>query len=63
LIEEGIADGSIAPCDVRMAAFTLFGAINTVPFWFHDKGPMSANEAGDALFAIVERALAAPPRT
>ena len=63
LINEGIADGSIAPCDVRMAAFALFGAINTVPFWFHDKGPLSASEAGDALFAIVERALTAHPST
>ncbi len=63
LIHEGIADGSIAPCDVRMAAFALFGAINTVPFWFNEKGRLSAGEAGDALFAIVERALAAQPRT
>ncbi|MDB5041062.1 MAG: bacterial regulatory s, tetR family protein [Candidatus Eremiobacteraeota bacterium] len=63
LIEEGIADGSIAPCDVRMAAFALFGAINTVPFWFHDEGSMSASEAGDALFAIVERALTAHSST
>ena len=28
LIEDGIADGSIAPVDVRMTAFTLAGALN-----------------------------------
>lgn len=30
LIEDGIADGSIAPCDAKVAAFTLAGALS----WF-----------------------------
>jgi AcrR family transcriptional regulator len=62
-IEEGIADGSIVRCDVRMATFALFGAINTVPFWYRDGGSLSPSQAADALFAIVERGLAAAPST
>ncbi len=35
LIEEGIADGSIAPCDVRMTGNAIMGSINWIPKWFH----------------------------
>jgi AcrR family transcriptional regulator len=61
LIAEGIADGSIRDCDVRLASFALFGAINWTPNWFHPDEALSASEAGDALFDIFERGLAAPP--
>lgn len=35
LIAEGIADGSIAPCDIRMTGNAIMGAINWIPKWFH----------------------------
>ena len=35
LIEEGIEDGSIAPCDVRMTGNAIMGSINWIPKWFH----------------------------
>ena len=35
LIEEGIADGSISPCDVRMTGNAIMGSINWIPKWFH----------------------------
>ena len=35
LIEEGIADGSILPCDVRMTGNAIMGAINWIPKWYH----------------------------
>ncbi len=38
LIEEGIADGSIAPCDVRMTGNAIMGSINWIPKWFHGDG-------------------------
>ncbi|QIG80790.1 TetR/AcrR family transcriptional regulator [Stakelama tenebrarum] len=38
LIEEGIADESIAPCDVRMTAFTLAGALNWPARWYRPEG-------------------------
>lgn len=42
LIEAGIADGSIAPVDVRIAAFTLAGALNWPARWHDPNGPLSA---------------------
>jgi len=35
LIAEGIRDGSIAPCDIRMTGNAIMGAINWIPKWFH----------------------------
>lgn len=33
LLEEGMADGSIRNCDVRLATAMLFGAFNWIPRW------------------------------
>ena len=35
LLDRGIGDGSIAPCDVRMTGNAIMGALNWVPKWFH----------------------------
>ena len=35
LLERGIDDGSIAPCDVRMTGNAIMGSLNWVPKWFH----------------------------
>ena len=35
LLERGIEDGSIAPCNVRMTGNAIMGSLNWVPKWFH----------------------------
>lgn len=35
LIEEGIADGSIGECDVRMTGNAIMGSVNWIPKWYH----------------------------
>jgi len=35
LLEEGIDDGSIRPCDVRMTGNAIMGALNWIPKWYH----------------------------
>lgn len=35
LLEKGIKDCSIAPCDVRMTGNSIMGSINWIPKWFH----------------------------
>jgi AcrR family transcriptional regulator len=39
LIRAGIADGSIAPCDPKMTAFALAGALNWIAFWHRADDP------------------------
>ena len=42
LLERGIADGSIAPCDVRMTGNAIMGSINWIPKWYHGDEKMAA---------------------
>lgn len=41
MLEEAVADGSIAVADVRLTAFTLAGALNWPARWHDPKGPLS----------------------
>jgi AcrR family transcriptional regulator len=43
-IEEGIADGSIAPCNSKLAAFALAGAINWIGSWYSPEGELGPEE-------------------
>jgi len=43
ILEQGIADGSIAPCDVRMTGNAIMGALNWVPKWFHGDAEVAEN--------------------
>ena len=42
LLEQGIRDGSIAPCDVRMTGNAIMGSLNWVPKWFHGDAEVAA---------------------
>ncbi|MCZ6828234.1 MAG: TetR/AcrR family transcriptional regulator [Gammaproteobacteria bacterium] len=44
IITAGIEDGSIAACDPKIAAFTLFGAMNWIIQWFDPALGYSAGE-------------------
>ena len=43
ILDRGIEDGSIVPCDVRMTGNAIMGAINWIPKWFHGKADMAAD--------------------
>ena len=42
ILEQGIGDGSIAPCDVRMTGNAVMGALNWVPKWYHGDADIAA---------------------
>jgi len=42
ILERGIGDGSIAPCDVRMTGNAVMGAINWIPKWYHGRRNLAA---------------------
>ena len=47
VLEQGIADGSFSPDDVKLRSFALLGAVNWIPRWFNPSGPASSNEIAD----------------
>jgi AcrR family transcriptional regulator len=52
LLEQGMADGSITPCDRRYALLVLFGSFNMLPKLYKDGGP-SPRQIGDTLIQMV----------
>lgn len=48
VIEEGMADGSIAPGDARLATFTVTGALNWIARWYDPAGPLPAEAVAKA---------------
>ncbi len=57
LIREGVQDGSIAPCDPKLAAFALAGALNWIAHWYREDQSLTGAEIAEAFVAIFEGGL------
>ena len=44
IVQSGLDDASFEPCDPKIAAFTLAGALNWMGRWFDASGPLSKEE-------------------
>ena len=53
LISQGIAEGSIAPCDPKIAAFTLAGALSWIGRWYRPDGEMDRKAIADGCIAVL----------
>ncbi len=61
LVADGIADGSIVRCDLRLVVFAMLGAINWVPKWFSSDGAWNGAQVAEALSEYLDRALSTEP--
>lgn len=61
ILRQGIADGSIASCDTKMAAFTIFGALHWLCFWYREDGPLTRAEIAERMIALFTRGLEPRP--
>jgi TetR/AcrR family transcriptional regulator len=59
LVEEGIADGSVMPCNPKLAVFAVLGVVNWVPKWYRADGELSASEIVDSLVSLTTNGIAA----
>ena len=57
-IEEGIADGSIAGCDPKLAAFAAAGAINWIGSWYRPDGGLTCHEIASGFAELLTQGLA-----
>jgi AcrR family transcriptional regulator len=57
ILQDGIADGSIGDCDVRMTDFAVFGALHWLSRWYRPSGNRTPEELGEALFEVFARGL------
>lgn len=47
LIKDGIADGSISPCDPKITAFALAGAMNWIAHWHRADAELTPDQIAD----------------
>jgi AcrR family transcriptional regulator len=57
LIREGVQDGSIQPCDAKMTAFALAGALNWIAHWYREDRSLTGAQIAEAFVAIFEGGL------
>ena len=60
-IEEGVADGSIAPCNPKMAGFVIAGAVNWIGRWFKPEGEIGPAEIAREYARLLTDGLRKPP--
>jgi TetR/AcrR family transcriptional regulator len=61
VVKEGIRDGSIVPCDPKLAVFVLLGAVHWVSKWFSLKGPWTDAQVAAAISQMIDRMLSTNP--
>ncbi len=61
-IQEGIGDGSIAPCDPKITAFAIAGAVNWICMWYEPNGPLTPEEIAAQFTQTLTRGIAPKKR-
>jgi AcrR family transcriptional regulator len=57
LLREGIVDKSIAPCDPKMTAFALAGALNWIAHWYRDNQALKPADIARSFVDIFDHGL------
>jgi AcrR family transcriptional regulator len=57
LLDEGVKDGSIQPCDTKITTFSIFGAMHWLARWYRPDGQLDAQEIANRVFALFESGL------
>jgi hypothetical protein len=54
LIEEGVADGSLAPTDTKLLGFALAGALNWPGRWHDPKGALQPAQIAELVAMLAQ---------
>ena len=60
LIRQGIEEGSIRPCDPKIAAFTMAGALSWIGRWYRPDGPWTPDDIADQCIGLLAQGLFQP---
>ncbi len=61
LLREGVADGSIGPCDPKLTAFAMAGSLNWIAHWYREGQAMTARQVAEAFATFFENGLLPRP--
>jgi TetR/AcrR family transcriptional regulator len=57
MVADGIADGSIAPCNPKLAVFWFMSAVSSIPRWFDPAGELTGRDIADAFVGFLRNGL------
>lgn len=57
LVDEGISDGSIRPCDSKFIVFWFMGAIHGIPGWFRPDGDQTGLQIAEKFADFIRRGI------
>lgn len=57
LVRQGIQEGSIGPCDPKLAAFTIAGALSWIARWYRPDGGQTAAQVADEVIGLLLKGL------
>ena len=57
LVEEGVRDGTILPCDPKFAVNWFMGAVASVPDWFDSQGECSGEQLAEIFLSFLARGI------
>ncbi len=57
-VVEGVADGSIAPCDPKLTAFLIAGSLNWIGHWYQPDGGWGSDEIAESFSEKLTSSLA-----
>lgn len=63
ILVDGIRDGSIAPCDPKLAVFWFMGAVSSIPQWYHTDGSLHGEQIADAFIGFLSNGIQAGKAT
>ncbi|VUZ26011.1 HTH-type transcriptional repressor KstR2 [uncultured Comamonas sp.] len=61
LVEQGVQEGVLAPCDPKMAAFVIAGALSWIGRWYQPAGAYSADQIIDQCTQLLLQGVLARP--
>lgn len=59
ILEDGIRDGSISPCDSKLAVFWFMGAVSSIPQWYRTDGSLHGVQIADAFIGFLSNGIQA----
>lgn len=61
VLEGGVQDGSIAPCNEKMAVFWFMGAVSSIPNWLRSDGGLHSREVAEIFTEFLAHGIRATP--
>lgn len=60
LVEDGIRDGTITPCDPKFAVNWFMGAVVSIPDWFDSQGDRTGEQIAEIFLGFLARGIQKP---